>query len=208
MAPVDQGLLRRWSDAEGKLYPVVMVRPELYELYVRLVRGVSDELASAESVDALAERFATSGGGEELVRQVADRLGISTEGMDVGLLAGAAFAHRYRETLQVEHRNAARTRIREARERGEERVLVYQTGSPAAPPYRRLDMRLADGTGVHSFVELDPETGGPVFGVETLQLDPQTGDWVTEAREIASRQTFADAAEWAEAVRTAGGVAP
>jgi hypothetical protein len=49
-------------------------------------------------------------------------------------------------------------------------------------------------------VELDPETGGPVYGVEAVQLDPQTGDWVNEAEPLSERQTFAAPEPWKEAV--------
>ncbi len=38
-------LLSDWRTAEERLYPVVMVRPDLYERAVRMVRVVADELA-------------------------------------------------------------------------------------------------------------------------------------------------------------------
>jgi hypothetical protein len=187
-------------EAEARLYPVVLVRPELYERYIRLVRAIADELAAVPSDGELAERFEAA---EDLARQVAGRLGIPTQDMDLGLVAGAAFAHRHREVLQTTHRDEALRRIRQARERGDEWVVVYETGRPMVPPYRCLEMRLADGAGIHAFVELDPETGGPVWGMELIQLDAQTGDWVTEAGELALRRTFPDAAAWAEGIEQA-----
>jgi hypothetical protein len=205
VTPVDEALLRRWTEAEARLYPVVLVRPELYQVYIRLVRAIADELASSTSVEALADRFPAA---EELVRAAAGRLDIPLTDMDLSLVAGAAFAHRYREVLQVQHRDQARDRIREARDQGEKWVVVYETGAPAVPPYRRLEMRLSDGAGLHSFVELDPETGGPLYGLEAIQLDAQTGDWVTEAQSLRSRETFSDAASWAEGIRAAGGTPP
>jgi len=39
-------LLSDWRAAEERLYPVVMVRPDLYERAVRMVRVVTDELAA------------------------------------------------------------------------------------------------------------------------------------------------------------------
>ncbi|HEV3497320.1 MAG TPA: hypothetical protein VHA34_13320, partial [Actinomycetes bacterium] len=45
-------LLSDWKAAEERLYPVVMVRPDLYERSIRLVRVVADELAAC--LDGLA----------------------------------------------------------------------------------------------------------------------------------------------------------
>ena len=206
MAPVDPALLRRWTEAEARLYPVVLVRPELYERYIQLVRGIADELAATVTgLDALAARFE---GAEDLAREVAGRIGVPEGDMDFGLVAGAAFAHRYREALQDQHRDDARERIRSAREAGATFVMVYETGSRGIPPYRRLEMRLADGAGIHSFVELDPETGNPVYGLEQIQLDPQTGDWVTDAESLVSRTMFPDEAAWAAGIVAAGGSVP
>jgi hypothetical protein len=205
VTPLDEGLLRRWTEAEARLYPVVLVRPELYERYIRLVRAIADELATVGSIDVLAERF---GAAEDLVRQVAGRLGTPTQDMDLGLVAGAAFAHRWREALQEQHRAEALRRIHEARERGDEWVVVYETGRPAVAPYRRLEMRLSDGAGIHAFVEFDAETGGPLWGMESIQLDARTGDWVADAGQLVARRTFADAASWAEEIRQAGGSPP
>ena len=208
MTPLDDALIRRWSEAEARLYPVVLVRPELYERYIRLVRAIADELASISSVDALGDRFVSSGGAADLVRETAQRLDIPVQDMDLGLVAGAAFAHRHREALQAQHREDARERIRRARGRGDEWTVVYETGRPAVPPYRRLEMRLSDGAGIHAFVELDPETGGPLYGLESIQLDAQTGDWVTDAQGLVARRTFPDAASWADGIRAAGGSPP
>ena len=206
MAAVDPSLLRRWTEAEARLYPVVLVRPELYERYIRLVKAIADELAATVAgLEGLVARFE---GAEDLARQVAGRLGVPEGDMDFALVAGAAFAHRYREALQDQHRDDARERIRTARERGDVSVVVYETGSRGIPPYRRLEMRLSDGAGVHSFIELDPETGDPVYGLEQIQLDPQTGDWVTDAEALMSRTMFADAAAWAVGVAAAGGSVP
>jgi hypothetical protein len=205
---LDEGLVRRWAEAEARLYPVVLVRPELYERYIRLVRAIADELAGVASADPLGELAERFEGAEDLARQIAGRLGIPAQDMDLGLVAGAAFAHRHREALQDTHREEAVRRIDQARERGDEWVVVYETGRPAVAPYRRLEMRLSDGCGIHAFVELDPETGGPLWGMESIQLDPRTGDWVTDAGQLLARRTFADAGSWAEGIRQAGGTPP
>ena len=186
-----------WRAAENRLYPVVMTRPDLYEQSVRLVRAVADKLRSARDPDALLEAYARAA---DVVTETVRQLDLSTEGVDMGLIAGAAFSLRYRELLEEMNRDEAMRRIREGRERGAEWVVVYET-EQRMPPYRRLEMQLSSGTGLHVFVEMNPDTGRPLFGVETVQLDPQTGDWVREARMPAERQTFADAETWEQAVR-------
>jgi hypothetical protein len=186
-----------WRAAENRLYPVVMVRPDLYEQSLRLVRAVADELRSAHSAEDLLQMYDHAG---EIAAGVIRREELPTEGIDLGLVAGAAFSVRYRELLEEMNREEAIRRIREARERGAEWVVLYETGGVGAPPYRRLEMKLPDGTGLHAFVEMDPETGGPLFGVETLQLDPQTGDWLNDMQPLSPRQTFTEPAAWEDAI--------
>jgi len=185
-----------WRAAENRLYPVVMTRPDLYELSIRLVRGVADDLRSARTPDELLEAYERAG---EVVVAVVRRTELSTEGIDLGLVTGAAFSLRYRELLEEMHREEAIRRIREGRERGAEWVVIYETetgGGMPISPYRRLEMKIPDGIGLHVFIESDPETGGPLFGVETIQLDPQTGDWLPDAQSLSARQTFPEPGPW------------
>jgi hypothetical protein len=192
--------ISHWRSAENRLYPVVMTRPDLYELCVRLVRAVADDLGSARSPEQLLEAYGRAG---EVAAEAVRRTNLSTEGIDLGLVAGAAFSLRYRELLEEMNREEAMRRIREGRERGAEWVPVYETGPGLLSPYRRLEMRLADGRGLHIFVEPDPATGGPLYGVEAIQLDPRTGDWLPDAAPLSPRQTFTDPDEWEAAIDTA-----
>jgi hypothetical protein len=114
----------------------------------------------------------------------------------VSQVAGAGFAIRYRELTGELARARAGERIREARRRGESWVVVEEKGRADAPVpglYQRLEMRVDDGTGIHIFVEEDPGTGGPRYGVEQVPLDPDTGDAVGPP---ADRRVFEDRAEW------------
>lgn len=193
--------LRSWQAAEEKLYPVVMLRPEVYQRYVELVRAVADELWSYVTPESLASAYARA---SEIVATVIARFGASVDDMDLGLLAGAAFSLRYREVLAETSRQEAVRRIDEARARGDPWVVLYEMGkAKGAPalPYRRLEMHLPDGVGLHVFVEEDPETGAPIFGLERVQLDPSTGDWVNAAQPSPERQTFPSADRWEEAVK-------
>jgi hypothetical protein len=194
-------LLPRWREAEARLYPVVIVDPPVYERYVSLVRAVADELRSMRHPEDLAGAFEDS---SQIVLSGAARVGISAEGLDLDLVAGAAWNLRYREILAEASGKRARGRIREARERGDEWTVVHETGVPsqAAAPfaatYRRLEMRVADGTGLHIFVEPDPDTYEPVYGVEVLRLDPESGDMDEELP--AERREFNDAKAWEQAI--------
>lgn len=91
---IPPGLLAEWRAAEDRLYPVVMVRPDIYERSVELVRRVADELQRCTEPAALAAAWSEAA---EIVYEVSrDRL-LPLGDLDAGLVAGAAFAMRYRE---------------------------------------------------------------------------------------------------------------
>jgi len=193
-------LARRWQSAEERLYPIVMVRHEAYEAALVLVRAVVDELAEVGDAEELATRY------EDSARLVADAVretAVSTEGLDLGVVAGAAFNIRYRELLAAAQREQAKQRIRAAASAGEDWVVLFETGrTEFAPlsPYRRLEMRIADGQGLHASIVPDPSTGDPVYAVEIVQLDPATGDWVHEAEPAEAPVTYPSRSEWDRAL--------
>jgi hypothetical protein len=190
-------LARRWRQAEERLYPVVLVRPDLYELSVRLARAIADRLADRHSEEQLAESY---GGAAELAFRAAREEEIPTRDLSLGLVADAAFSLRRREIVAELHREEAIRRIRTARERGERWAVLYETGSGFPPlPYRRLEMHVPDGAGLHAFIEEDPGTGLPAFGLEAVQLDPDTGDWAAGARQLAERRLFGSRQAWERA---------
>jgi hypothetical protein len=195
-------LARRWQAAEDKLYPVVLVRPEAYASAVTLVRAVVDRLGAVGSVDELAAAFGSSA---QMVADVVRDTGVSTEGVDLGLIAGAAFNIRHRDLRAAGQREQAKQRIREAGAAGQDWVVLFETGrldlAPLAP-YRLLEMRRADGLGMHVSVSPDPSTGDPVFAVEVVQLDPATGDWVHDAEPATGSETYATRDEWQSAIAT------
>ncbi len=193
-------LVGRWQAAEERLYPVVMVRPELYERYVVLVRAVADELAGTDSPERLAAAYEH---GAEVVAAVVERDAIPVEGLDLGLVAGAAFSLRYRELLADAHRREAADRISTARGRGDAWALIYETGSvERAPyaPYSRLEMHLPDGMGIHAYAEGDPASGRARFGLEVVKLDPASGARLEPGGE---RLVFTDASRWRDEVAKA-----
>lgn len=190
-------LIGSWQAAEQRLYPIVMVNPEAYARYLALVRSVADELRAATTPEELTAAFDRSA---EVVAAAVERTGVSAEGLDLGLAAGAAFALRYREVVSEVGRASALRRIQEARERGEGWVIVFESGDPAGALHHRLEMHLSDGAGLRSYVEVDAETGGLRYVAEAMPLDPQTGDRVSEAPPLAEPETFTDPGAWERAV--------
>jgi hypothetical protein len=193
-------LARRWQAAEDRLYPVVMVRPEAYASAVTLVRAVVDRLGGVVTADDLAAAYTSSA---HLVADVVHDTGVATEGLDLALVAGAAFNIRYRDLRASAQREQAKQRIRDAAAAGSDWAVLFETGRPdLAPlsPYRRLEMRLADGVGLHASITVDPATANPVYAVETVQLDPATGDWVHEAEPSPGTATYQTTEEWEAAI--------
>lgn len=189
--------IAHWRAAENRLYPVVMTRPDLYERSLTLVRAVADDLRSAETLDDLVAAYNHA---PDLVAGTLQRRDLSANELDMGLVTGAAFSIRYRELLEEINRQEARRLILEGREQGAGWIVLHQTDNPLAP-YRRLEMHLKSGAGLHAFIEPDPDTGGPLFGVELVQLDPQTGDWLSDVPALAERQTFSGRQQWEQAAR-------
>lgn len=193
-----EDLARRWQRAEERLYPVVLVRPDLYEKSLKLARAVADRLVYCHSEEDLAEAY---GGAAELVARAAQEEEIPASDLDQGLIVDAGFSLRRREVVTEVHRAEAIRRIQDARQRGERWSVLYETGSGFPPiPYRRLEMHLADGAGLHAFIEQDPDRAAPVFGVEGVQLEPATGDWAMDAPQLAERQLFDSRQAWELAI--------
>lgn len=188
-------LVRRWREDEARLYPVVMVRPDLYERAGRLVRALADELAVHTTEPELAAAFRDA---ERTLVGLVARTGLPTDDVDLGLVTGAAFCMRHREIVAADQRRRTFVLIAQARERGDAWVVLHESGSPAAMPFRRLEMRLEDGAALHLFVEPDPATGRPLHGVQGLRLDPVSGDWSTGTTPEEVR-TFEDASAWEQA---------
>lgn len=190
--------VRDWRSAEERLYPVVMVRPDLYTKSIQLVRAVADRLREERTP---ADLLAAYGRAAQLVAEVVETSGLPAEELDLALVAGAAFSLRHRELVSESQRAEAIRRIQQAKERGERWAVIYETDPGMLPmPYRRLEMHLPSGAGLHAFVEEDPATSGPLYGVEAVQLDPATGDWEADAAPLAERRTFGSPGEWQQAI--------
>ena len=194
-------LLSDWKAAEERLYPVVMVRPDLYERAVRMVRVVVDELAGYGTLPALAGAW---NGAAEVVHRAATDAGLDLEGLDAGLIAGAAFSMRYRELASEASRAERLERIRAAAEAGEPWVRVEEIGSKETAgmvPWTWVEMHVPTGAGLRQTLEADPMTGTPLFSLEIVPLEPATGDPLPVPPDVASvQESFNDRAEWMAAV--------
>ena len=194
-----EALLTQWRASEAKLYPIIVVSPHQYEANLSLVRAMTDDLWEVTSVDDLVGEY----------ERRADRLAASVDRLEVAapsaavapLLIDAAFQNRYRE-LPAEHQQAeAARRIAEAGD-GPTWVTLAEAGDDgpaAATGFQRIEMRVPDGLGMHTYVDIDPTTFLPLYGIEILQLEPTTGEHLgTDARP--ERQQFADREKWLAAI--------
>jgi hypothetical protein len=197
---VPAALLSDWKSAEERLYPVVMVRPDLYERSIRMVRATADELAGCLDVAALVQAW---GGAAGIVHRAATEAGLDLEGLDAGLIAGAAFSMRYRELAAAASRAERLQQIRSAAEAGEPWVRVEEIGSKETAgmvPWTWVEMHVPTGAGLRQTLEADPMTGAPLYSLEVVPLDPATGDRLPVPPDIVSVEEFNDPTEWMAAV--------
>lgn len=171
---------RRWRAAEARVYPVIMVRPDLYEKIIAIVRETANSLGWVDSVAGL---VAVEAEAPQLVAGALSRLRTPAAELDVTMIAGAALSMREAEIGSAMAQARRISLIAAARARGDAWVLLNETEERRAhaaplPSYHRLEMRLADGLGVHTYVELDPSTARPAYGLETVRLDAGTGEWI------------------------------
>jgi hypothetical protein len=191
--------LRTWRTAEQRLYPLALAWPEGFERHVAMVRAVADSLGSVRTVEALVDAYEDR---ETITAATAaDRL-MHSQGLDLELIAGAAFYLRHREITSESRRAETVRRIAEAAGRGDAWVVIEETRSPTGipyPPWRKIQMHLPEGTGVHQWVEEILEGEGVEFGVELVTLDPETGRWLAE-EPVRERLVTRDFQEWKDTV--------
>ena len=167
---------REWSEAEEKLYPVITVRPDLYELCARMVRQLADHLSRVPDVDALAATFRSSS-----FEQDAAAASISTAevppDLNRELVRGAAYALSAREIVNRGTTSSALRAIEQARKAGDPTATIWSEGDNELwPPYRRVEMSVTTGKAIVASTELDPETMVSKFFLTAVQLDPDTGE--------------------------------
>lgn len=187
--------IRKWAQAEERLYPVVSVRPDLYEVSVRLVRSLTDYLKIVPDSDALVTSYGSTDTKSDFVAAGVDLPGIPTE-VDLSLVRDAAYQMRMRELAGAESGTRTIRAIENAERTGATTATIWTTGENELwPPFRSAEMNMNTGFAVVRSVELSSETMTPVWVLEAFQLDPRTGE-PTEERAVAPRREFSDPDTW------------
>lgn len=189
-----------WRQAEERLYPLVMVDPDGFQRVVSVIRAAADRLGDHVTTDDLVEARRR---GREVVVGAAESVGVQiTQITDIDLVADAAFGLRHREALAARRRTEVADRIAAAREKGHDVVVIRESGRPDHPavqPFERIEMRLADGRGLRASVDVDPSDLRPVYMLDQVALDPETGLLVEDPHTRPSRR-FTHRESW-EAAR-------
>jgi hypothetical protein len=178
-----------------------MVRPDHYEAAVRLVGRAAAELQ--RTCPDVASLAATAPSTPELVKQIAAGEHISTAGLDVGLIAGAACSMRYRQLAAASARQQRIDRIAAAAAAGDQWVTIEEGSPPTSwPPLpsTTIEMHLPSGRALQQVIEIDMESGQPRFGLGELMLDPRTGEPDAEREMAAPLDYFDDVNRWREAI--------
>lgn len=171
---VPQTVLRSWDEAEARLFPLVMARPDLYKRSVSVIQVLVARLRdTCPDVPAL---LAANERGGDLA--AADLAGEADAGIRPDLVAAAACAMRYRElraSLAVTDRLAALAR---AREEGQSWAVVEENGSlDRLPyvPYQRIEAEVGSGRAVIISIEPDETLSRAVHRLDRGQIDLVTG---------------------------------
>jgi hypothetical protein len=162
-------VLRSWDQAEAKIFPLIMARPEVYQQALHMIAGLAARLR--ETCPDLPALLAAHERGADLVTE--PQPGVGPE-----LVAAAACAMRYREIVTE---NAARGRLAalaRARDQGLDWTVVEESGDPArAPylPYQRVEAHVASGRAVIVSIEPDETLVRAVHRLDAAEVDLDTG---------------------------------
>lgn len=173
---VPSAVLRSWDEAEAKIFPLVMARPDLYQQAVTMIQLLLGRLRETcpdlQTLLAAHER-----GGSLATGELPDGTATAA-GVPPGLVAAAACAMRYRElvaSLAAKGRLAALAR---AREQGVAWAVVEETGSADhAPyiPYQRIEAEIDSGRAVIVSIEPDETLSRAVHRIDRGLVDLITG---------------------------------
>lgn len=168
-----RAVLRSWDEAEARLFPTIMARPDVYQQAVSLIQRLLGRLR--ETCLDLPSLLAAHERGGDLVDELAEG---ADAGIQPGLVAAAACAMRYRElvaSLAARGRLAALAR---ARDQGQSWTVVAETGSEdRAPfvPYQRIEAEPGSGRAVVISIEPDETLSRALYRLDQGQIDLATG---------------------------------
>ena len=166
---VPTAVLRSWDQAEAKIFPLVMARPEVYERALHMIADLAARLReTCPDVPAL---LAAHERGADLVTE--PRPGVGPE-----LVAAAACAMRYREIVTMGAAQGRLAALARARDQGLDWTVVEENGDPArAPylPYQRVEAHVPSGRAVIISIEPDETLVRAVHRLDAAEVDLGTG---------------------------------
>jgi len=171
---VPLAVLRSWDQAEARLFPLVMARPEAYQQAVSLISELAGRLR--ETCPDLAALIAAHQRGGDLA--TSELAGGRDIGIQPELIAAAACAMRYRELVASRAAQGRLAALARAREQGLTWVVVEETGSAdRAPyvPYQRVEAEVSTGRAVVVSIEPDETLSRAVHRLDEGRIDPVTG---------------------------------
>jgi hypothetical protein len=174
--PVPPELSAAWVAAEGQLFPSVLALPDVYERTVLALRATLDRLrALGTGTGPLLEASASA---PALAASAAEQGGISTSGLELGLIGQVALAMRHREVIADRAASARLRLVHRARAEGSTWVVLEESGDWAGDPYlpyRRLEVHVPTGRVVAVTTTLEEDFRTVRHAVAEARLDLQTG---------------------------------
>lgn len=169
-------LHRAWTAAAERAFSGGVHQPDLYLRTTRLVGAVAQRLRElGRGLEPLVEAWP---GHRDLVRRVVESSELLTsDGLDVEAVAGAAFAMRYREALEEVTLDDRLAALAKAAPDSGWLVLEesgYRPGDPFVP-YRRLEADPATGRALLVTTRPDDSFTACVHTVEEGRIDLETG---------------------------------
>ena len=170
---VPRAVLRSWDQAEARLFPTIMARPDVYQQSVTLIQQLLGRLR--DTCPDLPALLAAHERGGDLV---ADLTGAADIGIRPDLVAAAACAMRYRELVASLAASGRLAALARARDQGQAWAVLEETGSPdRAPfvPYQRIEAEVGTGRAVIISIEPDETLSRAVHRLDAGQVDLVTG---------------------------------
>jgi len=170
---VPHAVLRSWDQAEARLFPTIMARPDVYQQSVILIQRLLGRLRDT-CLDLPALLAAHERGGD----LVTDLAGEADAGSQPDLVAAAACAMRYRELVAALAAQGRLAALARARDQGQSWAVVEETGTPdRAPfvPYQRIEAEVGTGRAVVISIEPDETLSRAVYRLDEGQIDLVTG---------------------------------
>jgi len=166
---VPPAVLRSWDEAEARIFPLVMARPEVYERALRMIASLAARLR--ETCPDLPALLAAHERGADLVTE-------PSPGVGPELIAAAACAMRYREIVTTGAAQGRLAALARARDQVLDWTGVEENGDPVrAPclPYERVEAHVPSGRAVIISIEPDETLVRAVHRLDAAEVDLDTG---------------------------------